>query len=112
MQRFSLKTSAEIGALIRARRRAMKLTQAQLAEIVGVSRLWINQAERGKPGAGMGLVLRTLVVVGVNLSWSVPGDDRNPEGPRPPSDIDRILEDARGKKHTMSKAIASDNGSD
>jgi DNA-binding XRE family transcriptional regulator len=35
---------------------------------VGVSRLWINQIERGKPGASLHLVLRTFSALGSPLS--------------------------------------------
>jgi HTH-type transcriptional regulator/antitoxin HipB len=101
MTRFRLKNPTEIGALIRARRQALGMDQAELAEKVGVSRLWINQVERGKPGAGIGLVLRTLTAVGVDLGWTEPvGDPR--ENDRPPakdvrSVIKDIIEDAKRK---------------
>ncbi len=94
MPRFKLKTATEIGALIRARRHALSMDQAELAAKVGVSRLWINQVERGKPGAGIGLILRTLTAVGVDLSWTEPAGRGDP---KPSSEIDTIIEDARGK---------------
>jgi HTH-type transcriptional regulator / antitoxin HipB len=90
----ALRTPADIGALIRARRRELGLDQAELAEIVGVSRLWINQVEGGKPGAGLGRMLRTLAALGIELSESGP----NP-GAETPSvithDINAIIENAR-----------------
>src|SRR5258708_5927424 len=67
MTQLPLRTPAEIGALIRDQRRRLKLDQADLAQRIGVSRLWINQIERGKPGASLGLVLRALDAVGVRL---------------------------------------------
>jgi hypothetical protein len=54
---------------------------------VGVSRLWINQIERGKPGASIGLVLRTLMVLGIELT---PGN-----APATTPDIDAIVDGAR-----------------
>ncbi len=94
MIKLPIRTPADIGALIRARRRELGYDQAQLAEIAGVSRLWINQVERGKPGAGLGLVLRTLAALGIELSENGP----NP-GAETPSvitpDINAIIENAR-----------------
>jgi len=63
-----LRTPRDIGAVIRERRRALGLDQGELAEKVGVSRLWINQVERGKPGASLSRVLRTLATVGIYLN--------------------------------------------
>jgi HTH-type transcriptional regulator/antitoxin HipB len=54
---------------IRDRRRALSLDQAALAERVGVSRQWIIEAEKGKPRAAIGLVPRTLEVLGIEL-WT------------------------------------------
>ncbi len=67
-----LRTPAAMGALMKARRRALGLDQAGLAARIGVSRLWVNQVEHGKPGASLGRVLRALAALGVELSGSVP----------------------------------------
>jgi HTH-type transcriptional regulator/antitoxin HipB len=90
-----IRTPADLGALIRDRRRGLDLDQAELASLVGVSRLWINQVERGKPGASIGLVLRTLMVLGIELSptpWN-----RTP-APATIPDIDAIVEAASDKR--------------
>lgn len=95
-----LRTSAAIGALIKERRRALGLDQADLAAQIGVSRLWVNQVERGKPGAGLGLVLRALAALAVELSGST---NEKADG-KPPSiiapivtpDINAIVVAARG----------------
>jgi HTH-type transcriptional regulator/antitoxin HipB len=87
-----IRTPANLGALIRDRRLGLCLDQAELAERVGVSRLWINQVERGKPGAGVGLVLRTLMVLGIELT---PG---NTPPPAITPDIDAIIEAASDKR--------------
>lgn len=68
MVQIALRTPLDIGALIRDRRRALGLDQAELADRIGVGRLWVNQVERGKPGASMGLVLRALAAVDLQLS--------------------------------------------
>jgi HTH-type transcriptional regulator / antitoxin HipB len=82
------RTAADLGALIRERRRKLGLDQAELAERARVSRLWLSQVERGKPRAAVGLVLRTLQVLGVRL---IVDGELTPELP----DIDGIVERAR-----------------
>lgn len=67
MVQVALRTPADIGALIRNRRRALGLDQAELAERIGVGRLWVNQVERGKQGASLGLVLRAMTVLELEL---------------------------------------------
>jgi HTH-type transcriptional regulator / antitoxin HipB len=51
---------ADFAAIVRGRRLDFKLTQAQLAERAGVGRQWISEFEKGKPGANIALLLRTL----------------------------------------------------
>lgn len=89
-----LHTPADVGAAIRDRRRTLGWDQAGLAARVGVSRLWVNQIERGKPGAGLGMVLRTFAVLGIEIDATVPTAD-----PRPPDvvtpDINAIVAAAR-----------------
>lgn len=53
--------------LIRERRKELQLDQQELARRAGVSRQWIIDLERGKAGIGLGLVLRTLQVLGLAL---------------------------------------------
>lgn len=65
-----LRTVRDIGALVRDRRQAAGLTQDQLAGRSGVSRRWLAAVEAGKPGAEIGLVLRTFAALGVDLSAS------------------------------------------
>jgi HTH-type transcriptional regulator/antitoxin HipB len=98
MRQNQLRTPADIGALIRDRRRALRLDQAALARMIGVSRLWVNQIEHGKPGAGLGLTLRALNALGVELLAD--SRDRTAVEPVTPppvvtADIDAIVADAR-----------------
>ena len=89
-----LRTPADIGALLRDRRKALGLDQADLADRIGVSRLWVNQVERGKPGASLGLVLRALAAVGVNLTAA---SDHPATEPVDAPDINAVIEAARRK---------------
>ena len=58
---------AELGALIRDHRTRLRLDQKSLADKAGVSRQWIVDVEKGKPGAPVGLVLSTIGVLGIAL---------------------------------------------
>lgn len=62
-----LRNARDIGALIRERRTSAGWDQETLAKHAGVSRLWINQVERGKPGASLGRILNTLAALGIEL---------------------------------------------
>jgi HTH-type transcriptional regulator / antitoxin HipB len=63
-----LKTAADIGALIREQRIRLDLDQAELAKKAGVSRKWIVDMEKGKPGVALELALHTLRVMGIALT--------------------------------------------
>ncbi len=62
-----VRSPAALGAVIRDRRRELGLEQRALAEKVGVSRHWVIDVEKGRSGAEIGLVFRTLRVLGVVL---------------------------------------------
>lgn len=86
------RTPADLGAVIRDRRKQLKLDQATFAERIGVSRQWVIEIERGHPRAELGLVLRALDALGIQIDTNV---DR---GKRRSStvDIDAIV--AKAKK--------------
>lgn len=65
---MSLLTSSQIGALIQVSRKQHRLTQQDLAELVGVGRQWISDVENGKPRAELELVLKTLRALGIELN--------------------------------------------
>lgn len=66
-----LGSPAEIGTLIRHRRKEMKLTQAELAGLAGVSHKFVNEVEQGKATAGIGKIMVLLEMVGVDLHGRV-----------------------------------------
>lgn len=54
-------TSAEdLGAILRDARRAKRLTQGELAHMIGVTRQWVIAAEKGSPNARIDLMLDAL----------------------------------------------------
>lgn len=96
----SARTPGEIGAAIRARRRMLGWDQAELAERIGVSRLWVNQIEGGKPGAKLGLVLQALNTLGLTVRIampSLPEEQADALSPVETADLDTILKAARKK---------------
>lgn len=95
-----VRTAADIGGLIRTRRRALGLDQRELAARVGVSRLWVIEIERGKPRAELGLVLRTLAALGIHLDAAT---EREASGAEARSvagapDLDAIVRAARTRR--------------
>lgn len=57
----------EIGAAIRARRKRLGYTIEQVARANNCSIRFVSELERGKPGAGIELVLRVAHSIGLDL---------------------------------------------
>ncbi|UVK49492.1 helix-turn-helix domain-containing protein (plasmid) [Mesorhizobium sp. AR07] len=74
---------------LRDQRRRLKLNQDHLAKHIGVSRKWLIDVEKGKPGAELGLILRAFTALGLSLTLGDFGT--NPSA----TDIDRVIERAR-----------------
>ncbi len=88
-----IRNAREIGALVRENRLKLKWSQADLAEHVGVSRLWIVLLEKGKPTAHLGLVLRTLNELGIAVDMA-----KATSSPQPHAiDLDKLLKSKTGK---------------
>lgn len=64
---MNIQAATDLGALMRDRRNKLGITQKELAEKVGVSRIWVVALEQGKPTAQIDLVLRTLRELGLTL---------------------------------------------
>lgn len=94
-----VRTPAAIGAVIRARRRELKLGQAVLAARVGTTRQWLIAIEKGKATAELGLVLRTLNALQLILDIRAEGEAGAPmksgPGELPRIDIDKIVNSAK-----------------
>jgi HTH-type transcriptional regulator/antitoxin HipB len=94
---MQIRTPSDLGLLIRERRRQLGLTQAELAQRTGVGRQWIVEVERGKSRAELGLILRALAQL--DLQLAVGQDDASPRLPEPsPLDLDAIIEAARKER--------------
>ena len=87
-----VRTPGDFGAIIRDRRRQLKLDQAELAKLLGVSRQWVVGIELGRARAELGLVLRALDSLGISLSTSIQADNHKAEIS---TYIDAIIAEAR-----------------
>jgi HTH-type transcriptional regulator/antitoxin HipB len=84
-----IRTPADLGAIIRDRRKELKLGQAELARRVGASRQWIIGVEHGRARAELGLVLRALDALGIRLDSAIA------LSPKGTPDLDAIVAAAR-----------------
>ena len=95
-----IRRPSELGAIIAAARRARTLTQGDLAQRLGVSRVWLGQIERGKASARIDLVFRVLNELDVTLTADI-GDQSTIGSTEPSSqsdvDIDAIADTGLAK---------------
>ena len=94
---MQLRTSADFAALIKSRRKALKIGQAALAEAIGVSRQWVIAAEKAQSGTELGLVLRALNHLAIKIG-TLDSEPSKPRLKQPPIDIDEIVSAGRGRK--------------
>ena len=66
-----VRTVKDLGALVRERRRSLGWSQSDLGEKIGVQRLWVSQFEAGKATAHIGLVMRTLRALDLEVQVGV-----------------------------------------
>lgn len=71
---MNLESPAQVGAALRARRRQLKLTQLDLAELSGVSVRFLSDLERGKPSVHLGMVMAVAQTLGWRLEFVLSGD--------------------------------------
>jgi y4mF family transcriptional regulator len=90
-----IRTPTDLGALIRDRRKQLGLDQSTFAKLIGVSRQWVIEVERGHPRAASGLVLRAVDALGIRLDASTEQSSRR-SSVVPAVDIDAIV--TRAKK--------------
>jgi HTH-type transcriptional regulator / antitoxin HipB len=94
-----LRTPWDFGAAIRDKRLRLGLTQAALARKAGVGREWLVAAEKGKPGASLALILRTLEALGISLSIDPARRAAKPSRRTPPAvNLGELLNSLRRKK--------------
>ena len=73
-------TPGDLGRLVRKERKALGLTQAELALTSGTGMRFISDLENGKPTCQIGKTLTVLKTLGIRLAMSsptVPGEGKN-----------------------------------
>lgn len=70
-----IRTARDLGALIRDRRTSIGWSQQNLADRCGASKRWVVAIESGKAGAEIGMVLRALSALDLELTAG-PADAR------------------------------------
>ncbi|MEL7049114.1 MAG: helix-turn-helix domain-containing protein [Pseudomonadota bacterium] len=96
MPSFSIRRAEDIAGLIKSRRKAIGLSQQALADILTVSRKWVNEIEKGNANAKLGLVLRALNELQIDItadcisSSAIPATDVTAEDE---IDIDAIVDE-------------------
>ena len=63
-----IRRAADLGALVRDKRKTAGLTQGDLARRLNTSARWVSELERGKPTAELEMALRALNALGIPLS--------------------------------------------
>jgi HTH-type transcriptional regulator / antitoxin HipB len=89
-----VRTPADLGAVIRERRRQLKLDQAAFAKRIRVSRYWLILVEKGHPRAELALVLRAIDALNIQLDATVDQSKHPPSG----VDIDAIVAKPKKRK--------------
>jgi HTH-type transcriptional regulator / antitoxin HipB len=92
-----VRSPADLGAVIRDRRKQLKLDQLSFAKRIGVSRQWVVEIERGHPRAELALVLRAIDALDVRLDARVDDTPHRPS-PGPAVDINAIVAEAKKKR--------------
>lgn len=81
----------QLGAAIRLKRKEKGLSQAALAELLGVERKWVLRLEAGNSKAELGLVLKALGALGIRTSLSDQSRSAIKQRSAPASRLDEVF---------------------
>jgi len=99
-----IRTATDLGAFIRERRTNLGWDQVSLAKKAGTSRKWLVEVEQGKPGAEIGLILRTLKSLETSISVEADSPvETPPQSKAKAPDINSVLDSL--KKRPQKKQI-------
>ena len=99
-----IRTATDLGAFIRERRTKLGMDQIALAKKAGTSRKWLVEVEQGKPGAEIGLILRTLKSLEISIDVEADSSTETPwQGKAKAPDINSVLDSL--KKRPQKKQI-------
>jgi HTH-type transcriptional regulator / antitoxin HipB len=69
---MEIRNPGDLGLAVRRGREKHGWSQAELGRRIGASRHWVLAAEKGKPSAEIGLVLKALAALGLYIELSEP----------------------------------------
>jgi HTH-type transcriptional regulator / antitoxin HipB len=99
-----IRTATDLGAFIRERRTKLGMDQIELAKKAGTSRKWLVEVEQGKPGAEIGLILRTLKSLEISIDMEANSSVATPLTTKAKApDINSVLDSL--KKASQKKQI-------
>jgi HTH-type transcriptional regulator/antitoxin HipB len=99
-----IRTATDLGAFIREHRINLGMDQIALAKKAGTSRKWLVEVEQGKPGAEIGLILRTLKSLEISIDLEADSSVATPPtGKAKAPDINSVLDSL--KKRPLKKQI-------
>jgi HTH-type transcriptional regulator/antitoxin HipB len=99
-----IRTATDLGAFIRERRTKLGMDQLSLAKKAGTSRKWLVEVEQGKPGAEIGLILRTLKSLEISIDLEADSSVATPPQSKVKApDINSVLDSL--KKRPLKRQI-------
>ena len=70
-----INSAAELGSMIRERRKVLGYTQARVADLCGTGTRFISELENGKESIELGKAITVLSALGIDLRADVRGDN-------------------------------------
>lgn len=86
---MQLRTPRDLAMRLREARLEQGLSQAELANRIGVSRRWVSQLENGKKTLEVGLVLRAITALGLACDVRPQASENSTQGS---TNLGKILE--------------------
>jgi len=77
----TITNSTELGAIIRAERKRLKVTQKELAMAAGTGLRFLIELEQGKATSRIEGVFKVLQALGIKLTVKTTGEDRRTSTP-------------------------------
>lgn len=90
MKNIVVRTSRTLGTAVKARRLELGLSQAKLADQLGVQRQWVLRLEAGSEGAEIGKVLKALTALGLAIEVGKESVERSNKA-APTADLDDVF---------------------
>jgi len=101
--KIDIQSPEQVGAVIRASRKAMQIRQDDAAGIIGVSENFLGKVERGGETVQWGKLFQVMQELGLTVTIEVPEAFAN--------DISKVLEDTQNKQRAKQRQAADSDAS-